>query len=172
MQWRPDLEEFVLGAQRRCVGHEQPRQPIATRNRPDRRAGTCRQSLLFRRVAVMLAQPVTYGGGSPTEAELDEFTPQLGGVAASLVPPACQEFDERIENAVARGLLPQGSVPQPEPTSDGLALRPEFVGDAFDRRSGGTQSSGLLVSRLSACPGGRAGRFHAGCLWRNRRWPG
>ena len=74
--------------------------------------------------------------------------------------------------AVARGLLPQGSVPQPEPTSDGLALRPEFVGDAFDRRSGGTQSSGLLVSRLSACPGGRAGRFHAGCLWRNRRWPG
>ena len=93
---QPGLEECVLGIQLRCVSHQQPGQPISTRNRPDRRQGTCRRSALFRRVAAALAQPVPHGSRSPAEAELHQLAPELGRVAASFVPTARQEVDELI----------------------------------------------------------------------------
>ena len=131
----PGSEQVVLGIQRRWVRHQQPGQPIATRNRPDGRKRSRSETVVPGGTAT-LADPVPHSARSSAEPERDQITPKLGRVAASLVPSSRQHIDERVEHAAAWRLLPRWWMAEPEPPSHRIALGAEFGGDACDGRSG------------------------------------
>ena len=86
----------------------------------------------------MAGGPLPNNRRATPKAEGYEFTPELAGVAAPLAPASAKEGLERVEDAVAGGLLPEGRLTEPQPAMDGFAIGPKLGGDARDCRAKAT----------------------------------
>lgn len=110
----------------------------------------------------MAGCPIPNNRRATSEAESNEFAPQLAGVAASLAPASTEKGLKWVNDAVAGRLLPKRRLPEPQPAMDGFAIGPELGGDARDRRARAVQPRGLLIARLATFPGEGPGLLDLG----------
>ena len=86
----------------------------------------CARSVTADTSTTMTGGPVPHDGGPTAKAESQNFTPKLGGVAASFAPAATEEGFERVEDAIARRLLPERRLAELEPAMNRLAVGAEL----------------------------------------------
>ena len=161
-------EQPLLRVQPRPARHQQARQPVAAWHWPDRSEEVPGGSRYTSNAAAMAGGPLPNNRRATPKAEGYEFTPELAGVAAPLAPASAKEGLERVKDAVAGGLLPEGRLTEPQPAMDGFAIGPKLGGDARDCRAKAAQPRGLLIAQLAPFSGGDARLLDLGQARRGR----
>src|SRR5215471_5409346 len=91
---------------------------------------------------------MTHGSGPTSEAACDELSPELGCIAASLIPTAVEVLVIGPEDAAPWRFAPKRCGASTQPATDGLSFGANHGGDALDGYAHSLQSHRLLVTRL------------------------
>jgi hypothetical protein len=103
-----------------------------------------------------LSRPPAHGSRPAGEAELDEFTPELRGIAAPFRPAAFKAIEMGGQNPGLWRFAPERGAAGMQPATDGLALGAKLEGNAGDGTACRMQPCRLLVAALAAGQGSLA----------------
>ena len=152
------------------VGHEHACHVSAGRRLSAEHAGAGVTGGDLRIVLAPLACPTPHGAIPAGKAEVDEFAPQQGSVAAAIRPAPFKVVAAGCKNTHPRRFAPERGTASLEPAPDRLALGAKLGGNAQNRTTGRAQPCGFFVARLPAGIGGLAAPDSRGRLGTVRRW--
>ena len=143
------------------ISHNQPRRPLLGGCRPRCRSSArpgCRRTSAATATGPALSRPQL-----PAEALLLDLAPQLGGVAAALMPAPVKVLGVTIHRAAARLLAPGRQLSRPQPTLHGLAVDAHGTRDAPRRPALAMQRYSLVEPATSDGVPVRRGELSCRC---------